>query len=293
MKDVRTITAIAGVVLIGWTLREVFRDLFHPAASGSLSDFVARGLFSLMRRWKTILPAAGPFAVICVIACWVLLIALGFALIFASSPSSNFAVQNARARFGFWPMFYFSLEALTTLGLGDYAPRANTTRMLVVFEALIGFSIVTASVSSIVLIYPVLGRMRSFARYLSVMRRTETLAGLEGQPWIDQPTLGNLAGAIVRVRVDLSHFPIAYYFATADRDSALSTNLEYLNEVSHRYQGRAEQGLLSVSTMLCVALSDLEDLLKSRFVDTHGSEDAFRAYAEDHRATEKEKLSAK
>lgn len=210
----RTVAALTGVLLIVWTLREVFRDLFHPSASGSLSDFVARTVFNLTRRWVIVLPAAGPVAVLGVIACWVLLIALGFALIFWSSTSSSFVVQNPQATFGVGSMFYFSLEALTTLGLGDYLPIATLVRILAVLEALIGFSIVTASISTIVLFYPALGRMRSFARRLSALRRVEVKTAIRNEEWIDDRTLQDLASETIRVRVDLNHFPIVYYFAS-------------------------------------------------------------------------------
>ena len=284
----RTVAALTGVLLIVWTLREVFRDLFHPSASGSLSDFVARMLFNLMRRWASVLPAAGPVALLSVIACWVFLIALGFALVFWASTSSRFVVQNQQATFGFGPMFYFSLEALTTLGLGDYLPNAMLVRILAVLEALIGFSIVTASISAIVLFYRGLGRMRSFARRLSALRRVEVMTGIRTEEWIDEKTLRELASETMRVRVDLSHFPIVYYFASRDRDSALSSTLPYLKELELRYENNIDKRLHAASTMLRLALSDLADLLRSRFVQAADGEDVFECYAEHHRTRQAE-----
>ena len=38
-----------GTLLVVFGLREVFRDIFHPTASGSLSDFVGRLASLLMR----------------------------------------------------------------------------------------------------------------------------------------------------------------------------------------------------------------------------------------------------
>jgi hypothetical protein len=282
----KSVSALAGALLVLWTLREVFRDLFHPSASGSLSVFVARTLFMLMRRWKRLLPASGPVSLVCVIAIWVLLIAFGFSLIYSAFPSAQFAIQNPQAKFGFWPMIYFSLEVLTTLGLGDYMPTSTSVRVLVVLEALIGFSILTASVSSIVLLYPALGRMRSFARRLSVLRRVEASTGIRVEDGMDGEALQELAWQAIRVRIDLGHFPLSYYFATRDRDSALSANLQYLNEVAHRYQAGANSATRLTSSILCVAVSDLSELLRSRFIKNCGSKDAFRCYAEDHRTAE-------
>jgi hypothetical protein len=61
-------------------------------------------------------------------------------------------------------MVYFSLQVLTTLGLGDYAPIPIWLRLIATFEALIGFDLLTASISSIVLLHLALGRVRTLSR---------------------------------------------------------------------------------------------------------------------------------
>ena len=41
---------IAGLVVIAFTLRETFQDLFQPSASGSLSAWIGRATFSVSKR---------------------------------------------------------------------------------------------------------------------------------------------------------------------------------------------------------------------------------------------------
>ena len=63
----------------------VSRDLsgpFCPTHTGSLSDFVGRTLFRLLRRRPPALSLAGPPALVIVILCWAFLQAIGFALIY-------------------------------------------------------------------------------------------------------------------------------------------------------------------------------------------------------------------
>ena len=101
-----------------------------------------------------------------VIFCWVFLLAAGFALIYWSSLPAGFRLNtgtNPQQQSGFLSAIYFSLEALTTLGLGDLTPKPGWLRILVTFEALVGFSLVTASVSWVLLIYPALARTVTFA----------------------------------------------------------------------------------------------------------------------------------
>lgn len=76
-------------------------------------------------------------------------------------------------------MFYFSLEVMTTLGLGDLIPTTDWLRILATGEALIGFSLVTASVSWIVLLYPALGRMRTLARRALILVNAEQSTGVQ------------------------------------------------------------------------------------------------------------------
>jgi hypothetical protein len=51
---------VPGLGIIFFTLRQVFQDLFHPSESGSLSEFVARRTFNILRRYPKLLPDAGP-----------------------------------------------------------------------------------------------------------------------------------------------------------------------------------------------------------------------------------------
>ncbi len=76
-------------------------------------------------------------------------------------------------------MLSFSFEAMTTLGSTDLMPKADWLRILMTVEALIGFALVTASVSWIVLLYPALGRMRTLARRAWILARAERKTGVE------------------------------------------------------------------------------------------------------------------
>ena len=64
---------LVGILVLLFTLREIFQDLFHPSESGSPSQFVARRLFNFLRRYPTLLSDAGPSAVVVVILAWAIL----------------------------------------------------------------------------------------------------------------------------------------------------------------------------------------------------------------------------
>jgi hypothetical protein len=277
--------ALPGVLLVAFTLREVFRDLFHPSSRGSLSEFIAGTIFNLFRRFPRLLKDAGPLSIVLVIFTWAVFVSLGFSLIYWSLPPNYFKIEAGRPPMGFWPMVYFSLELMTTLGLGDYAPIPTWVRLLAVFEALVGFAILTASVSSIVLVHPALGRMQTLARRISVVVRAKK----DGKFSLTEPGatrwLEVLAADLVRTRVDLIHFPIVYYFHAAEDHASLPRALpflvEFVNDVS---SNKNNEDLRQSAALVSIALKDLAETLQKRFVQAESSdyEAVFQAYLQHH-----------
>ena len=113
-------TVVPGILVVAFAVREMFQDLFHPSESGSLSGWIGKTVFRILRRTPSRLTLAGPLALAFVILCWALLLAAGFALIYWGCLPGNFRSDDGRS--DFWTALYFSLEAMTTLGLGDIKP---------------------------------------------------------------------------------------------------------------------------------------------------------------------------
>jgi hypothetical protein len=286
--DVRWLwTVLPGVCIVGWAFRETFQDLFHPTQSGSLSTYVGRTMFGLLRRWPSLLSMAGPLTLVIVILSWAFLQALGFALIDWFGYPSCFRIQGEHpgGLQGFSVMFYFSLEILTTLGLGDVLPVATWLRLLCTFEALVGFSLVTASVSSLLLLFPALSRMRSLAS------RTQTLLKAQHSTGIDLISAGGdrllteLALDVITARVDFIHFPIVYYFHAERMRSSLPHALPHLLRLADlgSRPDLPERVRLAAAT-LQTALHDLGQVLSIRFIhgDPDDTNNIFRVYAEKH-----------
>ncbi len=136
-------------------------------------------MFQLARKLTFLLRIAGPLALVIVIGCWTFLLATGFALIYSSSYPNEFAVQaGVRRGFSkFVSLLAFSLASLTTVGTPDLTPKPDWIRLTVAVESLVGFSLVTASISWIVLIYPALGRMRVLARRSAILVKAQRKPG--------------------------------------------------------------------------------------------------------------------
>ncbi|HEX3684177.1 MAG TPA: ion channel [Bryobacteraceae bacterium] len=281
-------TVAPGVFVIAFAFTEIFQDLFHPTHSGSLSDWIGRTVFRTFRRWPRSLSSAGPLTIVLVIFCWAMLQAVGFALIYSAGFPDSFRLMNpedTHTGHTFWTMLYFSLQVMTTLGLGDVIPKANWLRMIVTLQALIGFALLTASVSSIVLIYPALGRMRLLARRTTILSKAAREMGIEIVSGEVASLLSDLATAVIQTRVDFIHFPIIYYFHSDHRRSSLASALPKLIQFAEAGSNAdAPDRVRLYASALRGALEDLAAVLDERFLHTRSHDPAvvFRAYGKDH-----------
>jgi Ion channel len=280
--------AAGGVLILAFAFREIFQDLFHPTRTGSLSDFVGRTLFRLLRRRPSTLSLAGPLSLIVVILSWAFAQAVGFALLYWIGFPGQFQTLSGTGPAtgnGFWLMLYFSLQVMTTLGFGDLLPTAGWLRGLATFQALSGLALVTASVSWIVLLYPALARMRTLARRASILARAQEQTRVDVVSGDAQYLLGDLALDVIRTRVDLIYFPIIYYFRSESGRASLPESLPYLVAFANgACKNEAPDRVRLAGATLHAALDDLAATLSERFLHkgTANTEGVFRAYAEDH-----------
>jgi hypothetical protein len=180
--------------------------------------------------------------------------------------------------------FYYSLEMITTLGLGDLQPNTMALRLVSVFHTLIGYSLIAVSITWTVLIFPALRRMRTLARRVSALDEAE---GKTGVP-VASPRMHNvltaLAQEVVQMRVDYVHFPILFYFYADDHRASLPHAIGPLMRFAAEgtEMGRDELVRLS-ATGLEVALTDLARAVAERLgLGEESMESVFRKFLEMH-----------
>ena len=265
----------------------MFNDLFHPTKTGALSEWIAGRLFRLYRRWPRLLPTSGPLSIAVVIATWAMLLATGFALIYFASFPAGYDIQSAtspQSSDRWWWSFDYSLEMMTTLGLGDIRPNPTWLKILSVAHTLIGFSFVTASITWIVLLFPALRRMRKLAR------KAMTLSDAEEQSRVPvvadgmHIVLTGLAEEVIQMRVDLVHFPLLFYFYAEDnRDIIAGFSFPLMRFAKAGNQDGRPDLIRLASAGLRIALQDLADLVGDRLVSDYKTPEAvFRRFGELH-----------
>lgn len=166
------ISQALGAALVLLALADVFLTVLHPRAdAGVIPPRLNRTVWAAFcagsalcpRRRETLLTYAGPVLLAATVVLWVVLLMLGFALIYWPALGHGIVAAAGATPDGFVTALYFSGTCLTTLGFGDLAPNSAPYRLLTVVEAGLGFSVVTLALTYFLSIYSALIRRNAFA----------------------------------------------------------------------------------------------------------------------------------
>lgn len=264
------VSVIAGTILIVAALRDLFSTLFHPGTSGNISDWIA---LSLWRSYRKLFPKrlihAGPLIFLAVIGYWGVSIIVGFALIYRPFMPNGFVFMDGldSASFdSFFGAFNFSAGTLITEFIGA-TPTNGVLQLLTTVEAIFGFAILTASISWILSIYPVIEHRRSLAHEASLFHYGESTGSRHLESLRDaelQTILLGLASQLTTHRNELSQFPITYYFQEPESRTAIGGILFYISELADRFSDR-EGAVRIAAVTLGGAVEDYLSLIDKQF----------------------------
>ncbi|MFI2369412.1 potassium channel family protein [Streptomyces sp. NPDC018833] len=281
------LVTLGGLALAMLALRDVFHTLWHPTRHGGLSRGVMTVAWRISARFgrRRAVGLAGPLGMVTVVALWAVTVIAGWALMYWPHMPGGFSFATGLApaeHSGFLDAVYLSIVTMATLGLGDIAPTDGWLRILGPIEAVVGFALLTATVSWVLGIYPALARRRAVALRISQLRR----AGLREQQLstsVACTALQNLAADLAHVCVDYRQYAESYYFHDGDENTSLAANIMYLAAVAEQLpDGTGEERRL-VKELLRVSLHDLAVTLDERFLHTGGTtQQVLARYAQDH-----------
>jgi Ion channel len=284
------VLTVLGVALIAVALRDVFDTLFHETGRAVLSSVIMRGVWRVFRRLggRRRLALAGPVSLIAVVVSWAVLLIAGWALVVMPHMPDAFTFAHGTNSGRVVESLYLSITTLTTVGFGDIAPAEGWLRIVEPLEALIGFGLLTASVSWLLSIYPLLSRRRSLAYEIHLLTEAESETGAAinaMEPWAAESVYSELMTRLVSVERDMVTFPVAYYFAEADARFSLPAAMPSLLRLAEAGCGEDVPNPVRLrATMLREAIGDFARTIAARF---HGSaseetEALLDDYARDH-----------
>lgn len=249
----------------------MFHTLFHPGGTGTLSSWVAGTVWRISQRIARLRPSAldlaGPAAMVTVILLWTALQAVGWGLVYWRFLPTEFRFASGMPEWAqrrFVDSLYASLVAVATLGFGDITPTTSWLRILAPLEALIGFAVLTAGLSWVLSVYPVLHRRSSFAQTVIIAARAH---GAHGS-WLSPEFAETLVERLTGLRSDLRTFPVTFYFRGGDSKSAFPVALALVSAQLKSAPGGGPY------TSLHIALSDLTQHISERFLSGSEATDA-------------------
>ena len=187
MPVLRIAAALAGLLLVALTLRSAVRTFVLPRSARDPITrtifFATRVLFDARLRFTRDYPGRdrvmalyAPFTVLGLMACWVALVGLGYAVIFWA--------------FGETPAHAIDLSGSTLLTLGFEKPRGHAETWVAFTEGAIGLTLVALLVSYLPAMYTAFARREALVTMLEIragsppeaaelLVRTHELGGME------------------------------------------------------------------------------------------------------------------
>lgn len=282
------VVSLVGAGLVMVTLRDLFHTLWHPTRHGGLSRLVMTTLWRLARRLRArrrVVGLVGPLAMVTVVGMWAVTVILGWAIVYWPHMPGAFtfsAGSKAAQEPALLDSVYLSLVTVATLGLGDIAPGESWLRLVSPLEALVGFALLTATVSWVLEIYPALTRRRVLAIRLALLRDADP-ATRQIDCTAGALLLDSLATDVVRVRIDFTQYAEAYYFHDGEDHSSLAATVGYADDLARRGRAARRPEVRLAGDLLDGALKDLAAILDQRFLHTGGTPtEVFAAFADDH-----------
>ena len=229
MTVVIVVVGVALVALVAW---DIMLTLLHPTARGPISYpanratwRVARGI-SLRLLGGGGLSYAGPFAVVMNVLGWVFGMWLGYALVylpfvesFAYEPSVRFGAK------GLLEALYLSGAAITTAGFGDVVATGGVLRLVTVLEAASGFGVLSAAISFVLSVYPLISQLRSTSLHLADAGALPLEGAVEVVRQAGPTELAATVRTLTEDHEHLRRFPVLYYFESGNREESLSAVL--------------------------------------------------------------------
>lgn len=163
---------IMGWILVLAAVTDLFLTVLYARNDvGLLSPRVNRLVWSCFRRAAKLAPGggqrlltfAGPVLLATIVLVWLALLVVGFALIVWPALGDGIRKSSGTTPTTFATAFYYSGYTLSTVGFGDLVPQTPLWRVLAVVESLLGFSVLTLSLTYFMSVYSALIRRNVLA----------------------------------------------------------------------------------------------------------------------------------
>jgi hypothetical protein len=214
-----SVLTVSGCLLLLLGLSDTALTVLHPTRRGPLSYAISRSTWILIRTLSRkrggtrLLTFAGPAAMAGGFLGWIGSLWVGFALVYL--PFIDQFTYSEPATFrskGITEALYMSAVSLTTVGFGDVVASSDVLRLVTVAESASGLAAITAAITYLLSVYPLVTRQRGAALHVSDLGLTDPAqvvrTVVQGGPTI----VINLQNALIEAHQNVTRFPVLYDF---------------------------------------------------------------------------------
>ena len=205
-----------------------------------------------------------------IIFIWGILIWFGWALLFYPQLDS-FAMMpgiNPGQHHTFLDALNISLGSLITL-TGDMMPTSRVLRLLMGMEGVVGFALLTASVSWLLSVYPVLEAGRSLAQEVMSLYKARSDSNIDilELPEIQaQALIHGVAVQLATVRNQMVQFPVTYYFNVGEAKTGIAVVMPFVTYLAERAEDDTRPGVRLAGTVLANAVDSFVEFVADTFL---------------------------
>jgi hypothetical protein len=279
------VTAV-GVALVVMALRDIFHTIWHPTGRGGLSRRLMAAVWHIGRRRRGMGALVGPLAMVVIVLAWVLLILLGWALVYWPHLSGGFLFGSGlgpSSRAGFLDAVYLSTVTLATLGFGDIVPAADWLLSRCRFRrssgsgcsgrGLVGAAGVPGAGPA-----PCAGG----AAVAAAPGRHPRGLVADPQSAMAAPLPEDLAVGLAQLRVDLTQYAEIYHLRDGDPEASLPAMVGVALHLSEHARRTPGVDVRYAGELLGAAVGDYLQVVDEHFLHVGGPARAIvSAYAED------------
>lgn len=220
---------VVGILLTLWILIEalwttIWADRNSSPLTSRLTSLLWKGFRAFTKSGKNgFLNFAGPVILISSVLFWIIMLWLGWVLVFYAVPGAVL-LKGTHASPDFTDLIWYVAYCIFTVGNGDLSPNGDVWQVVSSFVALSGMGMVTLAITYLLQVVSAVVNKRSFASQVIAIGKTPE--GFVKKEW-SRGSFGSIALQLNSLSNQLSTlseqhlaFPILHYYHTTNHHKA-------------------------------------------------------------------------
>lgn len=233
-----TIILVAGIAIVLAAIIDfIWTTLWVDGAAGPLTNHLSSAIWKFMRKTSRdhskILSLAGPIILTATLVMWILMLWIGWTLVFSGSDSA--VVNSTDKSIASWvERLYFAGYLIFTLGNGDYIPQGGVWQIASILATGTGMMFITLGVTYLLSVLGAVTAKRAFAE--SVLSIGDSAEEIVRNSWDGQDfhninlLLSSFSSQLSSITSQHSAYPILHYYYAEKKQEAVPVAVIVLDE---------------------------------------------------------------